>query len=267
MHNVVRHIHVSMVSFLHGLYCYYSISAYSFHDYLSLCGQLAGEISLQLSLKRFPSLGLQTNGNESNAILSRFRSNRKLTWTIYHWSVILRSFSVVSNLAKRNANGFFKVLLPFSYLLNSRHPVRKSKFGTCAVTGYCSFNSSDKGTLHTYIYQSWIFCVHSFPSALLPVHVRSQSWRSTAAFVPSLSFLSGGSLDPGLSLCSFLSISTTGSFGPSLARATHVSFGSISTRCPRGSWDTCHVCPHPGLSTIITIWTRLNRLQKKKQKI
>ena len=98
LHNVVRHIHVSMVSFLHGLYCYYTISAYSFHDYLSLCGQLAGEISLQLSLKRFPSLGLQTNGNESNAILSRFRPNRKLTWTIYHWSVILRSFSVVSNL-------------------------------------------------------------------------------------------------------------------------------------------------------------------------
>ena len=69
-----------------------------------------------------------------------------------------------------------------------------------------------------------------------------------------------------LSLCSFLSISTTCFFGPSFPWATQVSFGSISTRCPRGSWDTCHVCPHPGLSTIITRWTRLNRLQKNKNR-
>ena len=239
------------------------MSAYSFHDYVSLCGQLAGEISLQLSLKRFPSLGPPANRNENSAIISRFRPNRNLTWTICHWSVILKNFSVVSNLTKRDANGFFKVLSPSSHLLNSWHPVRKSKFGSCGVTGYCSFNSSDKVTLRTYIYQSWIFCVQSFPSALLPVHMWSQSCRSTVAFVPSLSFLSGGSLDPRLSLCSFLSISTTCSLGPSFPWATQVSFGSISTRCPRGSWDTCHVCPHPGLSTIITRWTRLNRLKRK----
>ena len=53
--------------------------------------------------------------------------------TINHWSVILRSFSIVSNSAKRNANGFFKVLLLSSHLLISRHPVRKLKFGACAV--------------------------------------------------------------------------------------------------------------------------------------
>ena len=33
----------------------------------------------------------------------------------------------------------FKVLFLSSHLLSSRHPVRKSNFGTCAVTGYCSF--------------------------------------------------------------------------------------------------------------------------------
>ena len=254
-----------MVSFLHRLYCCYSISAYSFHNYLTLCGQLAGEISLQLSLSVSLLLVLRPTAMKlNNAIKSRFRPNRNLTWTIYHWSVILKNFGVVSNLTKRDANRFFKVLSPSSYLLNSWHPVRKSKFGSCAVTGYCSFNSSDKVTLRTYIYQSWIFSVQSFPSALLPVHVWSQSCRSTVAFVPSLSFLSGGSLDPRLSLCSFLSIITTCSFGPSFPWATQVSFGSISTRCPRGSWDTCHVCPHPGLSTIITRWTRLNRLQKIK---
>ena len=49
-------------------------------------------------------------------------------------------FCVVSNSAKRDANGFFKVLWLSLHLLNSRHSVRKSKFGTCVVTGYCSFN-------------------------------------------------------------------------------------------------------------------------------
>ena len=78
-------------------------------------------------------------GNESKAKISRFRPSRILMWTIYHCSVILRSFRVESNAAKRDANGFFKVLLLSLRLLNSRHPVRKSKFGTCAVTGYCSF--------------------------------------------------------------------------------------------------------------------------------
>ena len=37
----------------------------------------------------------------------------------------------------------FKVLLLSSHLLISRHPVQKSKFGACAVTGYCSFKCSN----------------------------------------------------------------------------------------------------------------------------
>ena len=127
------------------------------------------------------------------------------------------------------------------------------------------FNSGNKVTIPTYIYQSWFFGVPFSPCALLPVHVWSQSWRCTVAFVPSLSFLSGGTLDPRLTLCSFLSVSTTWSLGPSFSRAAQVSFSSISTRCPRGSWDACHVCPHPGLSAIITGWTGLNRLPKREK--
>ena len=83
----------------------------------------------------------RANGNKSNAKKSRFCPNRNLTGTIYHWSVILRSLSVVLNPVKRDANGFFKVFLPSSHLLISRHPVQKSKFGACAVTGYCSFKT------------------------------------------------------------------------------------------------------------------------------
>ena len=96
-------------------------------------------------------------------------------------SLICNSEKFYCSIAERDANGFFKVLLPSSHLLNSRHPVRKSKFGTCAVTGYCSFNYSDKVTLHTYIYQSWIFLCPLFskctPSSscvkpVVPFHCR-----------------------------------------------------------------------------------------------
>ena len=96
-------------------------------------------ISLQSASKRFPSFGPPGKGNKSNTKKSRSRPNRNLTETIYHLSVILRSFSVVLNSAKRDANRFFKVLLLSSHLLISRHPVRKSKCGARAVTGDCSF--------------------------------------------------------------------------------------------------------------------------------
>ena len=122
-----------MVSFLQSL-----LLLFHFCIFLSqlseLVWKLAEEISLQSASKRFPSFGPPANGNKSNAKKSRFRPNRNSTGTIYHWSVILRSFSVVSNSAKRDANGFFKVLL-----LSSRHPIQNSKFGACAVTRYCSF--------------------------------------------------------------------------------------------------------------------------------
>ena len=124
----------------YSLYCCRFISAYSFHNYLSLYGSWQKKISLQSASKCFQSFGPPGNGNKSNTKKSRFCPNRNLTGTIYHWSVILRSFSVVLNPVKRDANGFFKVLLLSSHLLISLHPVQKSNLGACAVTGYCSFN-------------------------------------------------------------------------------------------------------------------------------
>ena len=134
-----------MVSFLQSL-----LLPFHFCVFLSqlseLVWKLAEEISLQSASKCFQSFGPPANGNKSNAKKSRFCPNRNLTGTIYHWSVILRSFSVVLNLVKRDANGFFKVLLLSSHLLISRHPVQKSKFGACAVTGYCSFKLRSKSS-------------------------------------------------------------------------------------------------------------------------
>ena len=128
-----------MVSFLQSL-----LLLFHFCVFLSqlpeLVWKLAEEISLQSASKHFPSLGPPANNNKNDANKSRFHPNRNLTGTIYHWSVILRSFRVVLNSATRDANGFFKVLLPSLHLLISRHPVQKSKFGACSVTGYCSFN-------------------------------------------------------------------------------------------------------------------------------
>ena len=121
-----------MVSFLQSLLLLFHFCVF-LSQLSELVWKLAEEISLQSASKRFPSFGPPANGNKSNAKNSRFGPNQNLTGTIYHWSVILRSFSVVSNSAKRNANGFFKVLLLSSHLLNSQHSVRKLKFGACAV--------------------------------------------------------------------------------------------------------------------------------------
>ena len=133
--DLLSHINVSMVSFLQSLLllCHFCV----FLSQLSeLVWKLAEEISLQSASKRFPSFGPPANGNKSNAKKSRFRPNRNLTGTIYHWSVILRSFSVVLNSVERDASGFFKVLLLSSHLLISRP---KIKVGACAVTGYSPF--------------------------------------------------------------------------------------------------------------------------------
>ena len=127
-----------MVSFLQSLLLLFHFCVF-LSQLSELVWKLVEEISLQSASKRFPSFGPSANGNKSNAKKSRFRPHRNLNGTIHHRSVILRSFSVVLNSAKRDANGFFRVLLLSSYLLISRHPVQKSKFGACAVTGYCSF--------------------------------------------------------------------------------------------------------------------------------
>ena len=62
-----------------------------------LIWKLAEEISLQSPSKCFPSFGPPANSTKSNAKKSWFCSNQNLMGTILHWSVILRSFSVVLN--------------------------------------------------------------------------------------------------------------------------------------------------------------------------
>ena len=134
--DLLSHINVWMVSFLQSLLLLFHLCVF-LSQLFELVWKPAEEISFQSASKCFQSFGPPANGNKSNAKKSRFCPNRNLTGTICHWSVILRSFSVVLNPAKRDANGFFKILLLSSHLLISGHPVQKSKFGACAVTGYC----------------------------------------------------------------------------------------------------------------------------------
>ena len=121
-----------------SLCCCCFISAYSFHNYLSLYGSWQKKQAFSRHQSASHLLVLRPTAIKSNAKQSRFRLNWKLTGTIYHWSVILGSFSVVLNSTKRNANRFFKVLLLSSHLLISRHLVQNSMFGACTVMGYLS---------------------------------------------------------------------------------------------------------------------------------
>ena len=130
-----------MVSFLQSLFLLFHFCVV-FSQLSELVWKLTEEISLQLASKRFSSFGSPANGNKSNAKNSRFLLNRNLTGIIYYCFVILRSLTVALKSAKHDTNGFFKVLLLSSHLLISRHPVQKSTFGACAVTGYCSLNSA-----------------------------------------------------------------------------------------------------------------------------
>ena len=140
--DLLSHTNVSMVSFLQSLLLLFHFCVF-LSQLSELVWKLAEEISLQLASKCFPSFGPLANGNRSKAKKFRFRPNRDLTRTIYHWSVVLRSFSVVLNLPKCDANGCFNVLSLSWHLLILRHPVQKSKFGACAVMGYCSFNNNN----------------------------------------------------------------------------------------------------------------------------
>ena len=94
--DLLSHINVSMVSFLQFL-----LLPFHFCVFLSqlseLVWKLAEEISLQSASKCFQSFGPPVNGNKSNAKKSRFCPNRNLTGTIYHWSVILRSFTLFAS--------------------------------------------------------------------------------------------------------------------------------------------------------------------------
>ena len=122
---------------LNGFFLKVSIVAVSFmriaFTIIWACTKLAEEISRQSAPKRFLCFGPPANGNK---VTPKIPISPKSKLNGNNVSLICDPEK-----AKRDANGFFKVFLLSSHdFLISRHPVRKSKFGACAVKRYCSLN-------------------------------------------------------------------------------------------------------------------------------
>ena len=89
-------------------------------------------ISIKVLLFSWSSGRRQLKQQQKLTILSKSKLNRKKISLMFCNSEIL----VLSiELSQAQFKWIFKVLLLSSHLLNSRHPVRKSKFGTYTVTG------------------------------------------------------------------------------------------------------------------------------------
>ena len=102
--------------------------------------KLAGERSLRPAPKRFLPLGPLANGIEINANESTIHNNNTAERTKYdETTIIMTRFTRKSN-SEEDVTGFSSTYLCSHVVLNSGHPVQKSKCGACAVTGYCSFN-------------------------------------------------------------------------------------------------------------------------------
>ena len=106
---------------------------------LELLVKLAGERSLRPAPKRFLPLGPLANGIEINANESTIHNNNTAERTKYdETTIIMKRFTRKSN-SVEDVTGFSSPYLCSRVVLNSGHPVQKSKCGACAVTGYCSF--------------------------------------------------------------------------------------------------------------------------------
>ena len=140
-HNPFILFHVSWISFfIYILLCSWLHLCLGFPLFSELLVKLAGERSLRPAPKRFPPLGRLANGIEKTAKESTIHNNNTAERTKYDQSTIMTRFTRKSN--STDVTRFSSPYLCSRVVLNSGHPVQRSKFGACAVTGYCSFNCS-----------------------------------------------------------------------------------------------------------------------------
>ena len=140
-HNPFILSHVSWISFfIYILLCSWLHLCLVFPLFSELLVKLAGERSLRPAPKRFLPLGPLANGIEINANESTIHNNNTAERTKYdETTIIMTRFTWKSN-SEEDVTGFSSPYLCSRVVLNSGHPVQKSKCGACAVTGYCSFN-------------------------------------------------------------------------------------------------------------------------------
>ena len=141
-HNPFILFHVSWISlFTYILLCSWLHLCLVFPLFSELLVKLAGERSLRPAPKRFPPLGPLANGIEKNANDSTIHNNNNAERTKYDQTTIMTSFTRKSNSTEEDVTGFSSPYLCSRVVLNSGHPVQKSKCGACALTGYCSFKN------------------------------------------------------------------------------------------------------------------------------
>ena len=135
---------VSWISFIYILLCSWLHLCLGFPLFSELLVKLAGERSLRPAPKRFLPLGPLANGIEINANESTIHNKNTAERTKYdETTIIMTRFTRKSN-SEEDVTGFSSPYLCSRVVLNSGHPVQKSKCGACAVTGYCSFNQLTK---------------------------------------------------------------------------------------------------------------------------
>ena len=141
-HNPFILFHVSWISFfIYILLCSWLHLCLVFPLFSELLVKLAEERSLRPAPKRFLPLGPLANGIEINANESTIHNNNTAERTKYdETTIIMTRFTRKSN-SEEDVTGFSSPYLCSRVVLNSGHPVQKSKCGACASSGHCPFNS------------------------------------------------------------------------------------------------------------------------------
>ena len=103
------------VSLQKSCYVAGSITSQSFPDFLNLSERFRFILRHKFP-QHFPPLEVPSNGIEVNTERSRLHTNWHFTRTVYHWSLIPRSFRAKPKLIEDDANGFVKALCRFPHL-------------------------------------------------------------------------------------------------------------------------------------------------------
>ena len=150
--NTDIHLHSfpCLVDFLLYIYCAVFLAkcvVLGFSPIFRAFSEVGGGRKYSTSTKTLPSSRSSTNGIEINANESTIHNNNTAERTKYDETTItMTRFTRKSN-SEEDVTGFSSPYLCSRVVLNSGHPVQKSKCGACAVMGYCSFNGQQDTTI------------------------------------------------------------------------------------------------------------------------
>ena len=112
-----------------------SISSQSFPDFLNL-SESCQEKAVFVQHHNTSLFEVPSNGAEVNTERSQLHTNWHLTRTVYHWSLILRSFRAKPKLNEDNADGFVKALWK---LCESSNILQYVVVGKCKFCRLCLY--------------------------------------------------------------------------------------------------------------------------------